>query len=49
MSQELITLLALVGFNLAKFISNVTKINKELSRPKARRNGEKQKYCNLWG
>ena len=31
MSQELITLLALGGFKLTKFISNVTKIDNELS------------------
>ena len=35
MSQELITLLALAGFKLNKFISNVTKINKELSPPQS--------------
>ena len=34
-SQELITLLALGGFNLTKFISNVTKINKELKPPQS--------------
>ena len=34
-SQELITLLALGGFKLTKFINNVTKINKEFN---ARRN-----------
>ena len=33
MSRELITLLALGGFNLTKFISNVTK--KELSPPQS--------------
>ena len=31
----LITLLALVGFILNKFISNVTKVNKELNPPKS--------------
>ena len=35
MSQELITLLALGRFKLTKFISNVTKINKELSPPQS--------------
>ena len=35
MSQELITLLALGGFKLTKFINNVTKINKELSPPQS--------------
>ena len=35
MSQELITLLALGGFRLTKFISNVTKINKELNPPQS--------------
>ena len=35
MSQELITLLALGGFKLTKFICNVTKINKELSPPQS--------------
>ena len=35
MSQELITLLALGGFNLTKFISNATKIIKELNPPQS--------------
>ena len=35
MSQELFTLLALGGFKLTKFISNVTKINKELNPPQS--------------
>ena len=35
MSQELITLLALGAFKLTKFISNVTKINKELNPPQS--------------
>ena len=35
MSQELITLLSLGGFTLTKFISNVTKINKELNPPQS--------------
>ena len=35
MSQELITLLALGGFKLTKFISNVTKIDKELKPPQS--------------
>ena len=35
LSQESITLLALVGFILNKFISNVTKVNKELNPPKS--------------
>ena len=34
-SQELITLLALGGFKLTNFISNVTKINKELNPPQS--------------
>ena len=34
-SQELITLLALGGFNLTKFIKNVTKFNKELNTPQS--------------
>ena len=34
-SQELITLLALGGFKLTKFIRNVTKINKELNPPQS--------------
>ena len=35
MSQEVITLLALGGFKLTKFVSNVTKINKELNPPQS--------------
>ena len=35
MCQELITLLAPGGFKLTKFISNVTKINKELNPPQS--------------
>ena len=35
MNQELITLLALGRFKLTKFISNVTKINKELNPPQS--------------
>ena len=35
MSQELITLLALGGFKFTKFISNVTKIIKELNPPQS--------------
>ena len=35
MSQELTTLLALGGFKLNKFISNVTKINKESNPPQS--------------
>ena len=35
MSHKLITLLALGGYKLTKFISNVTKINKELNPPQS--------------
>ena len=35
LSQELITLLALDGFKLTEFISNVTKITEELNPPQS--------------
>ena len=43
MSQELVTLLALGGFKLTKFISNVTTINKELSQPALKRAQQESK------
>ena len=43
LSQELITLLALGGFKLTKFISNVTKINKNLNPPQSAPQQENKK------